>query len=84
VTSRRKRSLGVEKARLMVLQRSIAEALTGGNIDERKLELRAELGQVSWNIHIELRRSLVSLRYRSNGSAYIPFEHLRDPGDWIV
>ena len=50
------RSLGVEKkARSVTAERSITEALTSGDVDEREPECRAELCQVLTNIYIELR-----------------------------
>lgn len=77
---RQTRSLGMRRIQFAA-GRSVMEALTGGNVDEREVELRAELRQVVTNIYIELRRG--------SGQSWIsvqeclvigtPFECLRDP-----
>lgn len=70
---RQTRSLGMRRIQFAA-ERSVMEALTGGNVDEREVELRAEFRQVVTNIYVELRRGLVSLGYRFKNawlSAYL-------------
>ena len=52
---RQTRSLGMRRIQFAA-ERSVMEALTGGNVDEREVELRAEFRQVVTNIYVELRR----------------------------
>ena len=55
MTFRQIRSLGVRKARSDQQNLVSLRRLTSGDVDEGELELRAELGQVSRNVHVELR-----------------------------